>query len=392
MAIKKGTKKKSKPRSTKATRLTLDEQYMGTEPEVDYFSSTNKAGKEYNLHDYFGWYNYFYDRKKTNQVIISYAKKFQYKNAPKFSKMFLSTGLAAVISGLENGVKFPEHKDYPGESGSSGYQKWVHQELRKWNKKAQLLKEEDLDKSKLVIKKRPSVQENINAKGQSLLGDIDHAIDVWDLEPFDMYKYLAEQKVSAAVANSIVNEYDGMISEIREAREGKCEQLKEAYSYLNKGEKDNYYNFLLRIKTDTERYVEMNKPIRKPKKAKQINAKKAVSKLSYLDQDPENRIKSIDASKIIGCKQLWVFNSKTNELIKYDAQDRGGLMVKGTSIKNFNSKTSGCKKLGVKTDYFIDRILMGGSIVLNKCMSEISSKSSKVTGRINNNMILLKVD
>jgi hypothetical protein len=50
------------------------------------------------------------------------------------------------------------------------------------------------------------------------------------------------------------------------------------------------------------------------------------------------------------------------------------------------------KKLGVKTDEIIDRVLQGGTIVLNKCMNEISSKSSNVTGRINNNMILLKVD
>ena len=49
------------------------------------------------------------------------------------------------------------------------------------------------------------------------------------------------------------------------------------------------------------------------------------------------------------------------------------------------------KKLGVKTEHFINRILGAGSIVLNKCMSEINSKASSVTGRVNNNMIILKV-
>ena len=136
----------------------------------------------------------------------------------------------------------------------------------------------------------------------------------------------------------------------------------------------------------------MNKPVRKPRKAKAINATKAVSKLNFLNQDPENRVKSIDPSKIIGSKQLWIFNSKTNEMIQYNEEDRGGLSVKGTTIQNFDTKSSGSKKLGVKTDHFIDRVLMGGPIVLNKIMSEINSKSSKVTGRINNNMILLKVD
>jgi len=66
--------------------------------------------------------------------------------------------------------------------------------------------------------------------------------------------------------------------------------------------------------------------------------------------------------------------------------------VTGTTIKKFDSDTSCSKKLGVKTDHFLDRVLAGGSIVLNKIMNEINSKASSVTGRINNNMILLKVD
>ena len=46
---------------------------------------------------------------------------------------------------------------------------------------------------------------------------------------------------------------------------------------------------------------------------------------------------------------------------------------------------------GAKTDHFLNRVLEGGSIVINKIMNEINSKASKVTGRVNNNMILLKV-
>tara|TARA_R100001443_G_scaffold104196_1_gene112776 strand:+ start:1842 stop:2996 length:1155 start_codon:yes stop_codon:yes gene_type:complete len=384
MAVKK-TKKKS-VRKTRAQVKTLDEQYIGSEPGVDFFEEGG------NLHRYFNWYNYMYDRKKVNQVIISYAKQFGYKNAPKFARMFLPQSLAAIITGLERGVKFPIHNDFPEEEGLSGYQKFIHQELRSWNKSAQELNPELLNTDMVVKKKRVSVQENINNKGKSLLGEVDRAIDMWDVEPFDMYKYLTEQKASSAVANSIVNEWEPLIEELKEVKLGECKQLKEGYSHLSKSELDDFYNFVLKIKTDTERYVENNKPVRKPRKAKAINATRAVSKLNYLDHDPENRIKSIDPSKIIGCKQLWVFNSKTNEMIQYNQEDRAGLSVKGTTIQNYDSKSSGSKKLGVKTDHFIDRVLMGGPIVLNKIMSEINSKSSKVTGRINNNMILLKVD
>lgn len=384
MAIKKTSKRKP-VRKTKAQRLTLDEHYMGLEPGEDYFENGHS------LHDFFGWYNYMYDRKKVNQVIISYAKKFGYKNAPRFARMFLPTTLAAMITGLENGVKFIDHKDYPGE-GTAGFQKYIHAELRAWNKQAGDLKVKDLNTDQVIKKKRPSVQENINNKGQSLLSEVDHAIDLWDINPFDMYKHLADNNASSAVANSIVNEYDGMIDEVKEARDGTDPQLKEGYNHMAKSEKNKFIDFLNKIKSDTERYVENHKPVRKPRKAKQYSAEEQVKKLSYLEEDTDNRISSIAPRDIIGSRQLWVYNIKTNEISSYTAIDRGGLAVTGTTIKNFDDSESGSKKLGTKTAHFIDRILEGGSITLNKVMSEINSKASNVTGRINNNMILLKVD
>jgi len=89
---------------------------------------------------------------------------------------------------------------------------------------------------------------------------------------------------------------------------------------------------------------------------------------------------------------LFLFNSKTNQLSYYHATDRGGLEVKGTTIKSFDTDTSAVKKLGAKTTYFLDRVLGGGKITLNKIMNEINSKASEATGRVNNNMIILKVN
>ena len=127
------------------------------------------------------------------------------------------------------------------------------------------------------------------------------------------------------------------------------------------------------------------------RKAKQISAVDKVKKLNFLDEDVDNQITSIDPSKIIGAELLYLYNSKTNQLIYYVARDRGGFDVKGSSIKNFDEDLSQVKKLGAKTTHYLDRVLGGGKIVLNKTMNEINSKASKVTGRVNNNMIILKV-
>lgn len=375
---------RKKTKSTRASRKTIDDMHYGPEPMgVDYFENNN-------INNFFSWYTYFYDRNRCNQIIMGYAKEHGYKNANKFKKLYIPTSVASIIRGLENGLVFPDHKDYPDE-GSAGWQKHIHSELRKYNKKAIEMKAEDLDKGK-IVKKRKTVQENMEAKVRDLLGEVDHAIDLWDTDKFDMYSYLTDNKVSSAVASKIPTHYTDLQLEIQDAILGTDPQLKEGYSFMNMSEKKGFLNFVTKIILDTERYADNNKPIRKPRKAKAISATKLVSKLSYLDHDPINKVKSIDPSKIVGSKQLWLFNTKTNEIIKYDQSDRAGLSVKGTTIQNFNEKTSSSKKLGMKTEHFIDRILDAGSIVLNKVMSEINSKASKVTGRVNNNMIILKVD
>ena len=384
---KRTTKKRSTRITRGASKKTLDDIHYGPEPDVDYF-------EDHLIHDFFNWYNYMWDRNKSMLVLISYAKKAGYKNAGKFKKMLVPPTLAYIAQGLERGVKFPDHKNYPDE-GSAGWQKHLHEELKTYNKKAHnlynvYLGQELVDPEK-VVKKRKTVQEHIDAKVQSILGEVDHAIDVWDVEPFDMYKYLTSLETSAAVAKKIPEQYQELIDEVKEARDGKSKQLKEAYSYLSKSEKNDFINFVTRIQTDSLRYAENHKPVRKAKKPKQISAEDKVKNLKFLEEDVDNKITSVEPSKIVGSESVFFYNAKTNQMIYYHALDRAGLDIKGTTIQNFSNDKSQVKKLGAKTTHFLDRVLGGGKIVLNKIMNEINSKASSVTGRVNNNMIILKV-
>ena len=394
MAKRKTTKTKKKTvRKTRAQIKSLDDMHYGPMPSEDYF-------EEKDWHAFFAWYSYMWDRPMINKVITNYAKQFGYKNAPKFKKMYLPGTLAGMISGLENGVKFPDYdtsnKPLPeGMTGNAWVHAYVHEQLRTWNKKAHNLYNRylgaDLVDTNKVVKKRKTVQEHIDAKVQSILAEVDYAIDVWDVEPFDMYKYLTSLGVSAVVAKKIPEQYQELIDEVKEARDGKSKQLKEAYSHMVKSEKNDFINFVIRIQTDSLRYAENHKPRRKARKAKQISAQDKVKNLNFLDEDTDNKIASIEPSKIVGAEILYLFNTKTNQLSYYHAIDRGGLDVKGSTIQNFDEDKSQVKKLGAKTTHFLDRVLGGGKIVLNKIMNEINSKASSVTGRVNYNMIILKV-
>ena len=387
MATRKIIKAKRKPRKTRKQQKTLDQIHYGPEPEGDYF-------EDHSINDFFNWYNYMWDKKTSMEVLTKYANKFGYKNAKKFKKMIIPPQLAYIVTGLEKGLKFPTpNKAEEGETGNEYYQKWIHAELRKYNKKAHSLYNMYLGQEleQPIKKKRKSVQENINNKVQLLLAEVDYAIDVWDVEPFDMYKYLTENQASAAVAKKIPEEYQELIDEVHEATFGKSKQLKEGYNHMTKSEKTAFINFVKRIQTDSERYAENHKPVRKAKKAKVISAQQKVSKLNFLQEDVDNKITSIEPSKIVGAEILYLFNAKTNQLIYYHSMDRGGLDVTGTTIKNFDTDKSAVKKLGAKTTHFLDRVLDGGKIVLNKIMNEINTKAGEVTGRVNNNMIILKV-
>ena len=379
----------AKKRKTRVQKKSIEDMHYGPEPDVDYFEN-------HSINDFFNWYNYMWDKKTSMEVLTKYAEKFGYTNAKKFKKMMIPNQLAYIVTGLEKELTFPTpNKAEEGESGNEYYQKHIHAELRKYNKKAQetynMYLGKDLTPTEPVTKKRKTVQENINNKVQELLAEVDYAIDVWDEEDFDMYKYLVDNVASAAIAKKIPEEYQELIDEVTEALSGKSKQLKEGYSHMTKSEKVKFIKFLTKIQTDSERYADNHKPVRKPKKAKQFTAAQIVSKLNFLQEDVDNKITSVDPSKIVGAEMVFLFNVKTNQLSYYQAIDRGGLSVKGTSIKNYDENKSEVKKLGSKTTNFLDRVLDGGKIVLNKCMNEINSKASNVTGRVNNNMIILKV-
>lgn len=383
------TVKKAKPkkRMTRANKLSLEEMHYGPEPEVGYFD-------DHNLSAYLNWFNYFYDRKQAVTAYITYAKEQGFKNANKLKNLNWPSSNAFISIGLRKGIEFPlpESAINQEQTGNQHYHLKIMSHIKETLKKADdvdFQKENKADEVKLS-KRRKSVQENIKSKVYQVCGEIDHAVDMWQTQDFDTYKYLADLKVSATVAKGIPEEYQSIIDELDELLGPNCHpQLKEGYSYLSRQEQKDYYNFVRGIQTDAMRYAEMNKPIRKKRK---VTADRQVKKLSYLKEDRDNKIKSIDPLLIIGAQRLWIYNSKTNEIVKYEAIDRGGLGCKGTTLQNFDEKASGCKKVGVRTEYFIDRILDGGKVVLNKVMDEITSKKQSVTGRINNNMVLLKVE
>jgi len=84
-----------------------------------------------------------------------------------------------------------------------------------------------------------------------------------------------------------------------------------------------------------------------------------------------------------------VYNIKTRKLGVYQAADAAGLNVKGSSIQNFAESKSVSKKLR-KPSVTIPEVLKGGKVALRNILNDIRAVESALTGRINNDTILLR--
>jgi hypothetical protein len=141
---------------------------------------------------------------------------------------------------------------------------------------------------------------------------------------------------------------------------------------------------------DVQRYGNVTKKVRKPSKPRTISMDKKLKNFKYQKENNDYKIASINPEKIIGAQELWTFNTKYKIVTVFRAIDRGGLQVKGTSIINYDEKTSISKGTGRKPEIVLDKIQNSGKIVLRKLMEELKADKA-LQARINENTVLMKV-
>jgi hypothetical protein len=99
---------------------------------------------------------------------------------------------------------------------------------------------------------------------------------------------------------------------------------------------------------------------------------------------------SINPADILGAKELWTYNTKSRKLGKYLAAEFQELGVKGTTITGFNEATSVQKTLRKPADQ-LKEFKAAGKVVLRKFLEDINAVDTRMNGRINEDIILLKI-
>jgi hypothetical protein len=205
------------------------------------------------------------------------------------------------------------------------------------------------------------------------------------------YQWMVDNDVKPMHASKIIEHFRKSVQEVVIAEEGSDVEISEGYEGYTKGRLRNIIFLIGKIIKDAERISDNQKVARKPRKKKAVPVEKKVAGLKFKERDDDFKIQSANPVKIPGAMQLWVFNTKTRKLGVYVAQDGVGLIVRGSSIQNYKTAESISKTLRKPND-ILPKVLSSGKVALRKLMGEINSKGAELNGRINKDIVLLRVE
>lgn len=362
MAI--SVKLKAKPKQkSRASIKSIDDKAYGSEPIV--VSSFSDA---------LNWYNYMSSDEQARDWFFDYMKKNYTKGevslVKKLPKWKVSKTLGSVARILLNGnVLSEKNMDY-------------------FKASVQTLISEGLDvkqDSEETVKPVVDVQARLRDKANNIITSLEEELDlVMDGKEFSMYTFCQANQLNPQIINIIADYYRPQFDEIA----SNDEQVKEAF-----GKKQKFwFNFWNNFFADIDRYLNNKKvvKVRKPREKKAKSAVDLVKNLKFKKEEPSLKIVSVHPAEIIGCQQLWVYNTKYRKLIQYNATGPAGIQVKGTTLTGWDVESSTSKTLR-KPEESLTALLSAGKVSLRSFMSNIKTTQSAPNGRINNDCILLRV-
>lgn len=294
------------------------------------------------------------------------------------------------------------------DSYKEGIVKWINKLADEGNA---IVEEKKLEGPKKTY--TPTIQERINDQVSYACEAIEEWLDSFvrdkksfDPKGFDFTSHFSNMKVSQAHARKISSRYQNELTEarlinnritpaqiakIKDDRERDyAEQLREGYSHLTKKDAAVYLTALETLVGACTLVVDASKAVRKPRVKKALSKDKLIAKLKYKATDEKFQIASVNPIELIEATEIWVFNTKTRKLGKYIAADDCKVMsIKGSTIIGFDESKSIQKTLR-KPEETLKEFKASGKIKLRKFLDEIKTTDTKLNGRINADIVILK--
>lgn len=358
-----------------------DTKYVGSEPTwkiqptESRFSALTRA---------LSWYSYFYGKKDAKEFVAAYldahgrAKDSKKVRAIPDSQVRTTTGWLCRMSLM--GLQLDEHE-----------------QIKLDNLIAELLtsKEEKVEEVGDDAPAKPNIQDRLNEKMSECLGEVEGRFDDFITtnefkgEPklVELFTQFNIQPAQLKTAQQLV---ENKVAEYSEIVDSKDSQVLEAYKHLGKRQLNAIVKWWQQALADVNSYNIVKKASRAPRKKKAVSPEKVVSKLKFMKEFDELKLKSVEPTSILTASELWIYNTKTRKLGIYIVdQYAGALGVKGTKIVGFDAAAS-VQKTMRKPKEQLKEWASNGKPAAKKWFKGVRSTEIKLNGTINADMILLK--
>jgi len=244
----------------------------------------------------------------------------------------------------------------------------------------------------VIVSNRLSIQDTMNEKISAYIGTLEGTYDSYISEgtEFSLEADMKAKEIPQAYIPKIEEWAKKKLSEWIEITESKDAQLNEAYSHYTKAAKKNVAKFFASMVQDCEKYGAFKKANRKPRTIRQKTPAQQIKNLKYKIKDEELNISSVNPMDIVGASAVWLFNTKNRKLTVYRTDSGQGLQIKGSSLQNYDPEISEAKTLRKPAEQ-IQELLSAGKVQLRKFMEGIKTKGGSVNGRVNVDMLIVKV-
>lgn len=365
---------KKKPRITRSEAWLVNHKYLGDEPVLtDNFTETEYGNA-------LTWYHYMATTSDAREYLETFLKDQNRLDDVKKLKRVTDSSFPITAAWaarlISRGTKVKE-------STKAFIEDNLQRVFSKFEKTQQT-------ESKPVAPPI-SIQQRVKDKADEFLGEIENIVDDRENQPeFSLYEWLKKKSVQSVYASMIPGQYIFWLQELLDALDGRDDQLVEAYARVPKKKMEYDIKFLSMLIEDAERYSSNTKKIRAPRKPRPISVDKLLKTFKYQKEFLDMKIASVKPENIVGCQELWTYNTKYKTITVFRAIDRGGLSVKGTSIIKYDESNSFTKRTGRKSEEYVNRVLKSGKILLRKLLDEMKS-DAPLAYRCNENTVLLKI-
>jgi hypothetical protein len=386
-----GVKIAKKKPSVRRAHL-ADEKYTGGEPQWDTERALamSDADFDHHLRRSFYYYNYHFTTKDLKPDFLKWLQEQKHFAVSKteLSKVIKSRWVPMTACG----IIAAHNVGMPLKPRALQY---LETAVRDVCEKYDYYNEEDdqpvVAEDKPVYR-QPTIQDRLNEKTAATIGELEGYFD--DVvtnagTPFKPYDFLVAQNVPQGQLGKIETAFTKTRAELESAQAKEDEQLVEGYKHFKAADYKRIYAWLDELQKAVDQYRGVKKATKKARVKKSPTKEKLVAKLKYSKQDSVLKLVSINPVDIVGAQELWVYNTKTRKLGQYIASNSLGLAVKGTSIENYTDKS--VSKTLRKPDQQLADFMKAGKVQLRKYMDTIKATETMLNGRINADVLLLKV-